>query len=279
MNVYDCNTVEGIRAQLERDGLDGLHAIGAARRDRRDRNATDLSQFLIAGRFWLDRCGNVLHAKIEHRYKPVEWMADSLPLVVPLDALMFIDGINVSGAFAGIPRSSDKCSVCDVGWTLANCHDSVYVESKPLLLRHSRCHRLERERKQREQYQAIVAGAGLFFAIDPIPNGYSDDGLDWALIRTPLGDIKMGWRKRVIALDWANVVETLEEMRRPAKRDFDDWKAREAFAAHFTGQALFPNEDVTRWETGIHAWSTLRAGTYLQVVYAHAKALDPRRVL
>jgi hypothetical protein len=61
----------------------------------------------------------------------------------------------------------------------------------------------------------------------------------WFLVTTAKGIIKIGWRKRVINIDWSN----------------SDIKS--------TGDELFPNENVTKWETGIHAWGYEKAKEYI----------------
>lgn len=40
-----------------------------------------------------------------------------------------------------------------------------------------------------------------------------------------------------------------------------DWKDS---AVKETGEQIFPGEDVTRWKTGIHAWSAEKAAEYVR---------------
>lgn len=72
-----------------------------------------------------------------------------------------------------------------------------------------------------------------------IPNGYTDSIEPWYLVTTSKGHIKIGWRKRVISIDW---------------KDSDIKQS---------GYELFPEEDVTRWESGIHAWGYEKAKEYI----------------
>lgn len=57
----------------------------------------------------------------------------------------------------------------------------------------------------------------------------------WWLVRTPFGLIEIGWRKRVISIDWENT--------------------------DLRGQVT--DDDVTKSETMVHAWSYVKALTYL----------------
>ncbi len=79
--------------------------------------------------------------------------------------------------------------------------------------------------------------------VEEIPNGYCSryccKHLPWFIITTNKGRIKIGWRKRVIEIDWkdSDIKNTAEE--------------------------LFPQEDVTKFECKIHAWGYKKAKEYL----------------
>lgn len=57
----------------------------------------------------------------------------------------------------------------------------------------------------------------------------------WWLVRTPFGEIEIGWRKRVMSIDWS------------------DTKLRE----------LITEDDVTKDEHLVHAWTYVKALEYL----------------
>lgn len=82
----------------------------------------------------------------------------------------------------------------------------------------------------------------------PIPNGYCDraccEHKPWYDVTTRLGVIRIGWRKRVIAIDWKDSTVTAK------------------------AEALFPAEDVTKYERTIHAWGYEKAREYLRVLHA-----------
>lgn len=88
-----------------------------------------------------------------------------------------------------------------------------------------------------------AAGVAKIFAQE-IPNGYWPDayGLHrpWFRVTTSLGVFVIGWRKSVISIDWKETCLTK------------------------SGEELFPDENVTRWETGIHAWGVEKAAAYLR---------------
>lgn len=74
-----------------------------------------------------------------------------------------------------------------------------------------------------------------------IQNEYYEDSLNpWFLVTTFKGIIKIGWRKRVINIDWS----------------LSDIRA--------TSEILFANEDTTKYNKVIHAWGYEKAKEYIQ---------------
>ena len=93
--------------------------------------------------------------------------------------------------------------------------------------------------------------------VEEIPNGYGSSGyykhLPWFVVTTSIGRIKIGWRKRVINIDWSETTQTK------------------------SGAMLFPDEDVTKGgqydyqgdgEKGryVHAWGYEKAAEYLKFI-------------
>lgn len=74
-----------------------------------------------------------------------------------------------------------------------------------------------------------------------IPNEYDGGWVSpWFLVTTTKGVIKIGWRKRVINIDWSESDVT-------------------ANAEH-----LFPEETVTKFDRTIHAWGYDKAKEYIE---------------
>lgn len=66
----------------------------------------------------------------------------------------------------------------------------------------------------------------------------------WFLVTTNIGHIKIGWRKRVINIDWSNTLLKDE-----------------------TADKLFPNENVTKGDNYIHAWGYEKAKEYINILH------------
>jgi hypothetical protein len=102
--------------------------------------------------------------------------------------------------------------------------------------------------KMQEAADERAAILGLFpnpIFVEDLPNGYCSRGCcrhrPWFLVTTPIGRIKIGWRKRVISITWDDT-----------DRPYAD--------------QLFPNEDVTKFNKTIHAWGLEKAKEYLKVL-------------
>jgi hypothetical protein len=105
----------------------------------------------------------------------------------------------------------------------------------------------ERKKKTKGEFQKAFSDAGLnTIFMEEIPNEYfgEDDtwgiGDPWYIVTTSIGHIKVGWRKRVIVLDYERT--TIED---------------------FAGK-LFPDEDVTMGDRMIHAWGYEKLTEYLK---------------
>ena len=76
------------------------------------------------------------------------------------------------------------------------------------------------------------------------PNEYyrSEYSEPWYIFYTSKGPLKVGWRKRVIHLDWSG------------------------FPAKMSASELFPSEDVTKGPHYIHAWGFEKLERYVKVL-------------
>ncbi len=76
----------------------------------------------------------------------------------------------------------------------------------------------------------------------------ADDQSPWWLVPTKWGLIKIGWRKRVINIDWEDTGLVIDKN---ANKDYEFHKVP------------ITRDDVTQWEHGIHAWGYAKAVEYL----------------
>lgn len=92
--------------------------------------------------------------------------------------------------------------------------------------------------------------------VEEIPNGYCSDWCcedkPWFVVTTPIGRVTIGWRKRVISIDWRGSL---------VRRSADE---------------LFPKENVTKDGQLIHAWGREKAAEYIRVLLAAVPAEQRR---
>lgn len=154
------------------------------------------------------------------------------------------------GTFKNIPDQDDICPVCGNKWTIDNISDYVTVEQKDYkqIGYHKDCLKIHNNNEQLKEFQDIFKSVydldELKFTM--IPNQYCpcEHCASWFIVSTPNGDIKIGWRKRVINIEWLENYKVFKEM--------------------------FESEDVTKGfgqygDSGrsIHAWSVDKAAEYL----------------
>jgi hypothetical protein len=106
----------------------------------------------------------------------------------------------------------------------------------------------ERARNEKRQILALFPQP---IYVDEIPNGYCPDyccrHLPWFIVTTTRGRFKIGWRKRVISIDW------------------------EDSTIYSTAEEMFKGEDTTKGGRSIHAWSYEKAGQYIAMLLADTK--------
>lgn len=106
---------------------------------------------------------------------------------------------------------------------------------------HRECFTRLKSESSLKEFTEIFTQAGFQnIQMTEIPNRYCpcDYCEPWQEVTTQIGKFVIGWRKRVISIDWG-------------KPDY----------AH-----LFEKENVTKWETGIHAWGDQKAIEYLKAI-------------
>lgn len=90
--------------------------------------------------------------------------------------------------------------------------------------------------------------------VEEIPNGYCHDWccrhLPWFIVTTEIGHFKIGWRKRVIQIEWDKTIGTK------------------------TAEKLFPDESVTKGKKYIHAWNLEDAKKYISIIITSANKIQ-----
>jgi hypothetical protein len=86
--------------------------------------------------------------------------------------------------------------------------------------------------------------------VEQIPNEYGPYGAPWLVVTTNIGRIKLGWRKRVINIDWSQTIVKTE------------------------AEELFKEEEVTKGYSGefyVHAWGYEKAKKYIDKIHEESQ--------
>jgi len=120
---------------------------------------------------------------------------------------------------------------------------------------HHTCNREHLHQEAERQFRSIFEKAGFKeIRMAALPNEYypSDYSAPWFNVSTEFGTIKIGWRKRVINIDWSAMEETLRACGKLPKQSI---------------LSLFDKENVTKGNTFIHAWGWEKAQDYLSRIH------------
>ena len=120
---------------------------------------------------------------------------------------------------------------------------------------HHACNRAYLHQEKERQFRNIFEKAGFKdILMESLPNEYCscDHCAPWFNVNTEFGTIKIGWRKRVINIDWSAAAETLKACGQLPEKNI---------------LSLFEDEGVTKGDAYIHAWGWEKAQEYLSRIY------------
>ncbi|HKY40729.1 MAG TPA: hypothetical protein VJN18_32565 [Polyangiaceae bacterium] len=245
MTAVSYDSKEGIARFLSR-GLVGLDELRRERRaagyDRKER----LQYFCVSGRWILDSCGN-FGTIVEVAFKPgnMTTLGKVPDVMTDKEVELFMRGelFTYSSGWA-FPPPDACCPECGKGWNIENATDFEMQRNGAAVtpvFAHKACSRRRIAREERTATEKVFADAGYpRVNLVSTPNQYCpcDSCPPWYLAQVgELPPIRIGWRKRVIVIDWEATGQQLP--------------------------ALFEGEGVTKSATMIHAWGYEKASEYL----------------
>ena len=249
------DSVEGLSRHL-RELWDLNDVLNYRKRFRLANPNKKLNEFMLFGKYRLDSYGQIQTLSTKY-WDKVKVNADVEPyqefrnnnFEYTLSTNDFI-----------IPEPEAYCPCCAKDFTLED------IKREPVILIHSRSRAYHNECWKKYKRDMIIEDfttdlmsynySNKDYCYETIPNGYCNqeccEHIPWFLFHTIDGDIIMGWRKRVISIEW--------------QENYKDFDMRE----------LFKDEEVTKWnhdgKRGIHAWGKDKAYEYVEKVL---KAVNP----
>jgi len=242
---YD--TKDGIQEAVDK-GIGGLVELSKARRDAGYDRKEYMTEWCVLQLFYLSSNGNfgkiVEGAPREH---PRGYKLGDVATVAEAKAITG-EGWSYSYTMAELPPSVEKCARCLRGWDKRNIFDHHERHKRDSPHIHETCHKLQSIETEQEFFKEVMERSEMpYTSMRAIPNEYHS-GLyqnPWFIVETQWGPIRMGWRKRVINIDWSSS---------DIKHD---------------GTVLFKeicDKGITCWETGIHAYGKDKAIEHLRVL-------------
>ena len=259
----DVNSLEGIKTRV--GDLDSLNQLLKDRCIYYKSQSEDkrLNKYILFGKYEIDNFAQIWELVDEEQ---IDVPDVCTPIEFENAFRRAKNGKNCSRwtASSVIPKEGECCPWCTKRFTIEDVKKGKFgiINGKTA---HDSCRKeYEHEREINKiinQLMAYIYKEGLTYEI--LPNGYwgSDAShIPWFMCHTPDGDIKIGWRKRVISIEWQ-----------------DNFKPFDI--------SIFNSENVTKWvgdiniynnivgnkmptsgKRGIHAWGRDKAYEYLEKV-------------
>jgi hypothetical protein len=234
INLYDINTEVGLSNNIT--DIKSLNYISCMRLVANRKFNITLDEFVLFNSIISDQFGQnmklVYDNQLQYDYK----FKDKIITLKNFNTV-----IQRYSATSGVmPSRNDICPNCNQRWNLNNLRDVIKQEE---FMYHEDCNKFVLYEKTKKQFDYICSKVFENYSIHAIKNEYGSANYNgsWFIIKTENGDIKIGWRKRVILIEW-----------------LDSYKI-----FSFNGK----DEDVTKYFSGkqryIHAWSVEKAIEYL----------------
>ena len=211
--------------------------------------AKSMNTFMLFGCFMLDQFGQVW--SVEKRVKGQLKVNDDVEDYGSF-CLYNSKGFTLTTGGYNIPATVSVYPCCGKNFTIDDVKNNpcVYINGK---FYHDSCWCNYRKLTEVDKFTRNMMGIlykDTDYQFELLPNGYCNQEccshIPWFLFHTIDGDIIMGWRKRVISIEWQ-----------------ENYKS-------FDMEEFFGAEDTTKWEKngkrGIHAWGKDKTYEYLKKV-------------
>lgn len=234
LGLNDINTLEGLKKNIV--DLKSFHYISAIRLAASRKFKIKLDEFVLFNAVLFDQFGQAMKLTYENQDK-YDHLFNRIITLEEFES-QFKEYSYGSGA---IPETEDICPHCKQKWNLNNLRDCIRRED---FVYHIDCNKFRLYEKSKKEFDYIASGVFESYEIHAVKNEYGSEDYNgyWFILTTAEGDIKIGWRKRVIQIEWLQNYKQFK---------FNDEK-----------------EDVTKEfsssERYIHAWSVGKAIEYLK---------------
>lgn len=198
LSLKELNTAEGLKNYIK--NLQDLNNIMLYRNIAYSKKNIKLSSFVVYGKLLLDNFGQTGLLKFNKENVTLDFYNINKTIV---DIYTFKEIVkSYSYCLQDIPHYEDTCKHCNQKWDLNNI-DNFIIEGSHYF--HKECLEYYSYEKAKDFFTSI---SNLVFnkpiKMVAIKNEYGSSSWrgPWFILQTEEGDIKIGWRKRVIEINW-----------------------------------------------------------------------------
>lgn len=236
MSLNDIDTLDGLNRNIT--DLKTFDHIMILRLIANRKFGMRLNEFVGFNTVYMDQFGQGMRLRYDNQSNYDYQFKNIIPLSVFREKIQ-----EFSYGSGAIPCHDSICPHCRQGWTPENLRDSDRLNDS---VYHIYCAQSMLYEKSKKEFDYIASRVFDNYDLRAVKNQYGSGDYrgSWFIIFTDNGDIKIGWRKRVIQIEWlANY--------KPFKFD----GAEEDVTKEFSNNERY-----------IHAWSVEKAIEYLRKV-------------
>jgi len=194
LNLQDIDTVEGLTNHIT--DLKSLEYVWKIRSAANSKFNIKLNEFVVFNTLLFDQFGQCM--KIN--YAKQDGYNRMFHRIMTLDDFR-TDIDNYSYGSGAIALDHNICPHCKQKWTLRDFGNCVRQRED---IYHVECNKYGLYEKVKKEFEYIASSVFSNYTIHAVRNEYGSEEYNgpWFIISTSEGDIKIGWRKRVIEINW-----------------------------------------------------------------------------
>lgn len=192
LSLDDINTLDGLKKNIiDLKSLDYIYNIRLVA--YRKFNII-LNEFILFNYIYFDSFGQMMKVECENIEK---YDFDDFLTIENFKSK--ISKFSLCGFY--IPDDNSICPHCRQKWNLNNLRDCIKREGN---LYHLDCNKFSLYEKSKKEFDYIATNVFIDYSLHAVKNEYGSEEYNgcWFIINTCNGDIKIGWRKRVISIEW-----------------------------------------------------------------------------
>jgi len=194
LSLCDIDTLDGLKRNIV--DLKSLSYVSNIRLAASRRFDIKLNSFVLFNSIVLDSFGQTMKLEYENMERNNEYIPSFITLSEFKAKIM-----RFSMGSGYIPSADEICPHCKQKWNIHNLRDCVRQGDS---LYHISCNKFSMYEKSKKEFDYIATSVFNDYSLHAVSNEYGSESYNgyWFIINTNDGDIKIGWRKRVVQIEW-----------------------------------------------------------------------------